>query len=112
MKIVTDGQKRLTATADSDGSDVRLSSYKGKVVLLNFWATWCHGCKLEIPWLIDFQNQYKDRGFTVIGVSLDDAGSESGQAVPCREAGELPGRGRDRRSVEAIQHPNPCLPRS
>ncbi len=43
-------------------------------MLLNFWATWCGGCKLEIPWLMDFQRDYQGRDFTVLGVALDDAG--------------------------------------
>ena len=56
------------------GALVRLSDYKGNVVLLNFWATWCHGCKTEIPWYMEFQNKYKHRGLTVIGASMDDGG--------------------------------------
>jgi peroxiredoxin len=62
---------------DSKGSSLRLSDYKGKVVLLNFWATWCHGCKLEIPWFIEFENRYKGSGLAVIGVSMDDDGWKS-----------------------------------
>jgi cytochrome c biogenesis protein CcmG/thiol:disulfide interchange protein DsbE len=61
---------------DADGKTVKLSDHKGKVVLLNFWATWCGPCKIEIPWFIEFQKTYKDRGFTVIGVSVDDEGWE------------------------------------
>jgi len=57
---------------DLDGNDVSLSDYKGQVVLLNFWATWCGPCKIEMPWFVEFQRQYKDRGFTVLAVSLDD----------------------------------------
>jgi cytochrome c biogenesis protein CcmG/thiol:disulfide interchange protein DsbE len=59
---------------DANGSPVNLSDYKGKVILLNFWATWCGPCKIEIPWFIEFENLYKDRGFTVLGVSMDDDG--------------------------------------
>jgi peroxiredoxin len=59
---------------DGQGRDVSLSDYKGKVVLLNFWATWCTGCKQEIPWFMDFQTKYKADGLVVLGVSLDDDG--------------------------------------
>lgn len=59
---------------DGDGRTVRLSDYRGKVVLLNFWATWCGPCKIEIPWFVDFERRHKDRGFSVIGVSMDDDG--------------------------------------
>ncbi len=60
------------ALKDADGKTVKLSDYKGKVVVLDFWATWCGPCKIEIPWLMEFQRKYKDRGFTVVGVSMDD----------------------------------------
>lgn len=59
---------------DSNGSSVRLSNYKGKVVLLDFWATWCHGCKTEIPWYISFESKYKNQGLAAIGVAMDDDG--------------------------------------
>jgi len=62
---------------DSKGTSVRLSDYKGRVVLLDFWATWCHGCKIEIPWYMEFQDKYKDKGLSVIGVSMDDDGWKS-----------------------------------
>jgi thiol-disulfide isomerase/thioredoxin len=46
---------------------------RGKVVVLDFWATWCHGCKTEIPWFIDFAHRYRRQGLQVIGVSMDGA---------------------------------------
>jgi len=60
------------ALNDPGGVPIRLSDYKGRVVLLNFWATFCHGCVLEIPWFIEFQERYKDSGLSVIGVSIDE----------------------------------------
>lgn len=62
---------------DADGKTVSLSDYKGKVVLLNFWATWCGPCKIEIPWFVDFEQKYRDQGFAVLGVSMDDDGWET-----------------------------------
>lgn len=62
---------------DSKGTSVRLSDYQGRVVLLDFWATWCHGCKIEIPWYMEFQNKYKDKGLSVIGVAMDEDGWKS-----------------------------------
>lgn len=59
---------------DASGASVKLSDYRGKVVLLNFWATWCGPCKVEIPWFIEFQQQYKDHGFVVLGVAMDEEG--------------------------------------
>ena len=56
---------------DIAGKDVRLSQYKGQVVLLNFWATWCAPCKREIPALTALYRDYKERGFVVLGVSVD-----------------------------------------
>lgn len=62
---------------DAAGKPLTLSSLRGKVVLLNFWATWCHGCATEIPWFVGFESTYRDRGFTVVGVSLDSDGWKS-----------------------------------
>jgi thiol-disulfide isomerase/thioredoxin len=59
---------------DLDGKDVSISQFKGKVVLVNFWATWCEPCRFEIPWLIEMQQKYGAKGFTVLGVAMDDEG--------------------------------------
>jgi cytochrome c biogenesis protein CcmG/thiol:disulfide interchange protein DsbE len=61
---------------DLDGKPVTLADYKGKVVLVNFWATWCEPCKIETPWLIDFQNKYASRGLVILGVAMDEEGAK------------------------------------
>jgi peroxiredoxin len=61
---------------DYTGKTVRLSDYKGKVILLDFWATWCEPCKLEIPWFVEFQQKYGQKGFQAIGVSVDDTAAQ------------------------------------
>ena len=57
---------------DLQNSDVSLASLKGKVLILDFWATWCGPCKIEIPWFIEFQQKYGKDGLQVVGVSVDD----------------------------------------
>ena len=57
---------------DQEGNDVSFESLKGKVVLLNFWATWCGPCKIEIPWFVEFAERYADDGLVVLGLSVDD----------------------------------------
>ena len=60
------------ALEDLTGTKVALASYKGKAVLINFWATWCAPCKIETPWLVELRNQYEPQGFEVLGISADD----------------------------------------
>ena len=60
------------AVTDIDGKKLTLSDYKGKVVLLDFWATWCTPCREEIPAFVEMQHKYGPQGFQVIGISMDD----------------------------------------
>ena len=62
------------ALRDAVGRTAKLNEYKGKVVLLDFWATWCTGCKQEIPLFAEFQRRFGKRRFAVVGVSLDEGG--------------------------------------
>jgi thiol-disulfide isomerase/thioredoxin len=59
------------------GETVHLSDFRGKVVLLNFWATWCGPCKILTPWLVDLQNQYRPQGLEIIGIALDEDASQA-----------------------------------
>jgi peroxiredoxin len=59
---------------DASGKVSKLEDYRGKVVLLDFWATWCHGCKEEIPWFSQLEKTYNANGLVVVGVSLDEKG--------------------------------------
>ncbi len=60
-----------------DGKPVHLSAFRGKVVVLNFWATWCAPCRTEIPWFIALQREYGPQGLQVIGISLDEGGKDA-----------------------------------
>jgi len=62
------------ALKDSSGKQLNLKKYRRKVVLLDFWATWCTGCKTEIPWFAEFQRTYGRKGLSVVGVAMDDEG--------------------------------------
>jgi thiol-disulfide isomerase/thioredoxin len=62
---------------DANGVDFKLSGLKNRVVLVNFWATWCGGCQEEIPWLVEFQKMYGGQGLVVVGISMDDDGWKS-----------------------------------
>jgi thiol-disulfide isomerase/thioredoxin len=77
VTIQTAAQRKLApevALTDSAGKAMKLADYRGKIVLLNFWATWCGGCKEEMPWYSEFEKTYGPKGFAVIGVSQDEDG--------------------------------------
>ena len=59
-----------------DGKDMRLSDLRGKAVLLNFWATWCTPCKIEMPWFVELQNEYGPQGLQIVGVAMDDSSKD------------------------------------
>jgi peroxiredoxin len=59
-----------------EGKTVRLADFRGKTVLLNFWATWCQPCKIEMPWFEELQKQYGPEGLQVVGIAMDDASKE------------------------------------
>ena len=74
VKIVDGGAAPDIKIKDLNDKDVRLADYRGKVVLVNFWATWCDPCRVEIPWLIAMQDKYGAKGFTVLGIAMDEDG--------------------------------------
>jgi peroxiredoxin len=77
IKITRDGSRKRAPEfelKDVQGKTVHLSDYRGQVVLLDFWATWCVPCKGTIPWLIELSEKYRSAGLTVIGISMDEDG--------------------------------------
>jgi peroxiredoxin len=57
---------------DMNGDEVRLAAFAGRPLLINFWATWCPPCKVEVPWFIEMAEKYKSRDLAILGVSIDD----------------------------------------
>ena len=72
---------------DLDGNNVRLADLRGKAVLLNFWATWCPPCKIEMPWFVDLQKQYGPQGLQIVGVAMDEGNAHDAVAKFAREMG-------------------------
>ena len=87
---------------DLSGNKVSLAGYKGKAVLLNFWATWCGPCKIETPWLIELRNQYAAQGFEILGISVDDIDRDD----PAKLSGE---KQEIARFVQQMHMPYPVL---
>ena len=84
---------------DLNDHDVTLAQYKGQVVLVNFWATWCAPCKIEIPWMIEFQKKYSSRGFTILGASMDEEGKKAVNPFLAKERFDVDGQ------KEAMNYP-------
>jgi cytochrome c biogenesis protein CcmG/thiol:disulfide interchange protein DsbE len=84
---------------DLNDGDVNLQQYKGKVVLVNFWATWCAPCKSEIPLLIGLREKYGSRGFEILGLSMDEDGKKAVQPFLDKERFDVGGQ------KEAINYP-------
>ena len=73
-EVLMRGKKAPAFTLTTlDGKKVSLSDYKGRPVLVNFWATWCGACKLEMPWFEEFRQKYGPQGFEILGIDQDDA---------------------------------------
>jgi peroxiredoxin len=72
---------------DLDGHNVRLADLRGKAVLLNFWATWCPPCKIEMPWFVDLQKQYGPQGLQIVGVAMDEGDAHDAVAKFAKEMG-------------------------
>jgi peroxiredoxin len=97
---------------DIDGRPVRLSDYRGKVLLLDFWATWCGPCKVEIPGFVDLYSRYKSKGFEIVGVVVLD---EFAKARPFAQQFKMNYTivdGNDRQDLEDAFGPMPGLPTS
>ena len=72
---------------DLDGNSVKLADLRGKAVLLNFWATWCPPCKIEMPWFVDLQKQYGPQGLQIVGVAMDEGNAHDAVAKFAKEMG-------------------------
>lgn len=80
VDLKSEGERRVAPDFDlndAEGKSVKLSALKGSVVLVNFWATWCHGCQEEIPAFVEFEKKYDHRGLKIVGISMDDDGWKS-----------------------------------
>jgi thiol-disulfide isomerase/thioredoxin len=87
-----DASAPTVALKDLNDHDVTLAQYKGQIVLVNFWATWCEPCRTEIPWMIEFQKKYSPRGFTILGVSMDEEGKKAVQPFLDKERFDVNGQ--------------------
>jgi peroxiredoxin len=87
-RLLPEDQRKIApgfSLTGADGRNLNMADYRGKVVLLDFWATWCGGCKVEIPWYMEFDEKYKGHGLAVIGVSMDEDGWKAVRPFLARE---------------------------
>jgi len=93
-KLSTAGMKPVSdlTLKDLSGKQVDLKDFRGKVVLVNFWATWCDPCRGEIPSLIELQKKYGAQGFQVLGVAMDDEGAKVVQPFVEKERFDVGGQ--------------------
>jgi thiol-disulfide isomerase/thioredoxin len=70
-----------------EGKSMKLSDFRGKAVLLNFWATWCEPCKIEMPWFVELQKEYGPQGFQIVGVAMDEDANSNDIAKFARQLG-------------------------
>ncbi len=97
---------------DINGKNVALSAFKGKVVLLDFWATWCPPCRKEIPGFVELYDRYKAQGFVVLGVSMDDSTSDVKKFMRTLKMNYPILLGNEREDVEKAYGPFPGMPTS
>ena len=90
------------ALENLNGDKVSLDSFKGKAVLVNFWATWCAPCKIETPWLVELRSQYAAQGFEILGVSFDDLDKDDPKLL-AKDKAEIV------KTVAALHIPYPVL---
>jgi thiol-disulfide isomerase/thioredoxin len=79
--LVGQAAPAFTVQSLDDGRAVALADYRGKAVMVNFWATWCGNCKVEMPWLAELREKYAAQGFEVLGIVTDDAPTEKIKAL-------------------------------
>jgi cytochrome c biogenesis protein CcmG/thiol:disulfide interchange protein DsbE len=92
------------ALEDLNGRKVSLSDYKGKAVLVNFWATWCGPCKIETPWLVDLRNKYAAQGFEVLGID-----AENDEVTPSDKQGWQKNKTEVAKFAQEMKMPYPVL---
>jgi thiol-disulfide isomerase/thioredoxin len=92
------------ALEDLSGKKVSLASYRGKALLINFWATWCAPCKIETPWIIELRNKYAPQGFEVLGID-----TEGDDLKPDDKAGWAKNKAEVSKFVEQMKVPYPVL---